>query len=251
MSALQVLEAAGTLERERQLVVVADLDGDYFVAAEAQVVERPEEFLGVSEEVADHEDDAAPRDALGNLVEDAGHVGLAAGLQRVEPLQDAAHLRGLGLGGDEVADSRVVGGEAHGVLLVDEQVGERRGDVLAVLELREAASRGAPAVAHRAGGVEDDRRAQVGLVDVLLDVEALAASGEAPVEGARVVARDVSAVLGELGAGALPGALVAPGDEAVDGAVREELDSGELPQRRVRQPLHVSRQRHLRPPGEL
>ena len=141
--------------------------------------------------------------------------------------------------------------EADGILLVDEKIRKRSGDVLPVLELRKPVRRRASAVGHRARSVEDDGRPQVRLVDILLDVEPLAARDELPVEIAEVVAGHIRTMFGELGAGAFARALVAAGDETVDGAVREELDSPELLQRRIRQPPHVSRQRHFRQPSPV
>ena len=215
------------------------------------MVERLQKRLPFREEIADEKDDASPRDAFGDFMEHASHVGLAAGLQRVEPLKDAAHLRRFGLRGDEIAYLRVIRHEADGILLVDEKIRKRSGDVLPVLELRKPVRRRASAVGHRARSVEDDGRPQVRLVDILLDVEPLAARDELPVEIAEVVAGHIRTMFGELGAGAFARALVAAGDETVDGAVREELDSPELLQRRIRQPPHVSRQRHFRQPSPV
>ena len=130
---LKVLETAHSLERKSEFVVVANLNRNDLVMPEAQMVERLQKRLRIREEVADKKDDASPRDALGDLMEHAGHVGLAAGLQRVEPLKDAAHLRRLGLRGNEIAYLRVIRDEADGVLLVDEKIRKRGGDVLPVL----------------------------------------------------------------------------------------------------------------------
>ena len=244
---LEVLEALQLLEREGALFGGDRLDRDDLVVAEAEMVQRLEEFRAGRIEVADDEDDGPPWNALGDLVQDVRHLRLAAGTDGVDGLEDVADLRRLGLGGHEGPHRGVVGDEADGVLLSDEQVGDRGGEMTGVVKLGESVRRGLAAVGHRARDVEDDRRAQVGLVDVLLDVEALTARDQLPVEVAQVVAGHVLAVLGELDARALAGAAVLARNEAVDGAVRQELQVSDRLQRRLRQPLHVRSFSHAGP----
>ena len=61
------------------------------------------------------------------------------------------------------------------------------------------------AVGHGGGGVEADGGAEVGFLFVLLDVVAVGAGEDGPVEVFEFVAGDVLAVLGELDGEALVG----------------------------------------------
>ena len=69
---------------------------------------------------------------------------------------------------------------------------------------------------HRLGRVEEDRRREVGLLFVFLDVEPVAAAVDLPVDVLGVVAGHVLAVLGELDREAVVGAGVHARDVALD-----------------------------------
>ena len=83
-------------------------------------------------------------------------------------------------------------------------------------------------VAHRLGSVEEDVGLEVRLLLVLLDVEAVGAAEDLPVDVAGVVARDVLPVLGELHAEAVVGALVEPRDVPLDDHAGLHLETAQL-----------------------
>ena len=99
------------------------------------------------------------------------------------------------------------------VLLADQQRGQRRGH--AWRRSRICSSRPEP-VAHRGAGVHDQRRPQVAFFFVLLDVMAIGAAEDPPIEPAQVVARRVLAVFGELDVEAVERAAVQAGDRPFD-----------------------------------
>ena len=86
---------------------------------------------------------------------------------------------------------------------------------------------GAPVV-HRGAGVDDERDADVALFLVLLDVVAVGAGEDAPVEPAEVVAGGVLAVLGELDVEAVEGAAVQAADRPLDEPARPQRQVGDL-----------------------
>src|SRR5262249_30202418 len=85
-------------------------------------------------------------------------------------------------------------------------------------------------VGHRAAGVQEQRRAEVRLLLVLADVEAVALAEDPPVDVADLVAGDVLPVLLELDAVALLRRAVQARAEAVDDDAGEDLQAGDLPQ---------------------
>ena len=90
------------------------------------------------------------------------------------------------------------------VLLAGQEHRQRGGQRGGVVELGQRPG----AVVHRGAGVDDERGAEVALFLVLLDVVAVGAAEDAPVEPAQVVAGRVFAILGELDVEAVERAAV-------------------------------------------
>ena len=107
------------------------------------------------------------------------------------------------------------------VALEREEVGDggRRGAGVLTLAVIEGA------IVHRPAGVQHDVAAQVRLVLEPLDVVAVGAGEEPPVEIAGVVPRRVLAVLAELDREAMVGAAVGALDETLDGCPGTELEA--------------------------
>src|SRR5262249_51295716 len=100
------------------------------------------------------------------------------------------------------------------------QVGEAGADEAGVFQLRDAAA----GELHRPRDVEQHRQVGVGVGLVLLDVEAIGAGIEAPVDAADVVAGDVAAVLGEVDRGTEVRRAVQAVDEPLDDVARQQLE---------------------------
>ena len=95
-------------------------------------------------------------------------VGLLAGRGDVHHVEQLLQVRRLARRLEVAADLVVEGRQADRVLLLEDHVGERRGDELGVLELRDVRARG---VRHRLAGVEQQVGEEVRLLLVLLEVE--------------------------------------------------------------------------------
>src|SRR5215831_2363680 len=91
------------------------------------------------------------------------------------------------------------------------------------------------AESHGAGTVEEEVEVQVLLVHEELQVEAIEAAIDVPVDVAEVVARAVRAIIGELHAHALVRALALAPSPSAEGAPREEGQALELSQELRRQ----------------
>ena len=165
------------------------------------------------EAVRQDDDQAAARELPGQLVPERGQAGLAAGLRLFQALGGrAAGAWSWPSAGSCWRTLVSCVDQADGVALVQHQVRQRGGDVLGVLEL----ARVLALVGHAAAGIDEQMGLQVGLFLVFLDVVAIGLAEGAPVDVADLVAGIILAMLGELDAEALVGALVDAGEEALD-----------------------------------
>src|SRR5215467_6436068 len=104
-------------------------------------------------------------------------------------------------------------------------------------EAGSVAQLGRLAESHGAGAVEEEVEVQVLLVHEELQVEAIEAAIDVPVDVAEVVARAVRAIIGELHAHALVRALALAPSPSAEGAPREEGQALELSQELRRQKI--------------
>ena len=167
--------------------------------------------------------------------------GPVRGLQAIERHQQREQVPGPRAGRQHRDDVLVEGGEADRVALAVHQVAERRREARAVLELRHRVMR---PVAHRAADVEHQVAVEVRLLLELLDVVAIAARVDLPVDGGDVVAGNVLAVLGELDAEALERAAVQAGQQPFDDGPRLQLERAE-----ARHDRRVEKRPIVRGPG--
>ena len=119
--------------------------------------------------------------------------------------------------------------QADRVLLLDQQHGQRDDQRGGVVELRQRAG----AVVHRGAGIDHERDPQVAFFFVLLDVMAIGAPEDAPVEPAQIVAGRVFAVLGELDVEAVERTAMLPADRPFDDTAGAQHQAGDA--RRGRQ----------------
>ena len=136
--------------------------------------------------------------------------------------------------------------EADRVLLAREQHRQGNDQGRGVVELAERGPR-APVI-HRRAGIDDERHTDVALLLVLLDVVAVGAREDAPVEPPKVVAGRVLAVGGKLDVEAVERAAMLPADGPLGQPARPQGEVGDLGDD-VRIGIR-SRRRHRRPPSE-
>jgi len=134
-------------------------------------------------------------------------------------------------------DVAVEGDDADAVALALGEVAEARPDETAVLELADPAA----TEAHRLRHVEQDAEVRVGVRLILLDVVAIGAGVQPPVDAPDVIAGDVAAVLGEVDRGAEERRAMQAVDEAFDDVARHQLEVAN-PREDLR--IHESRARN-------
>jgi hypothetical protein len=100
------------------------------------------------------------------------------------------------------------------------EVGEARPDVRRVFQLGNAAA----GERHRSRDIEQDREIGVGVGLVLLDVVAIGARVQPPVDAADVVAGDVAAMFGEVDRRAEVRRAMEAVDESLDDGPRQDLE---------------------------
>ena len=235
-----VFEGDGAVVAEVGFGAVEDLQDDHLVAGVLEVLQGEEEVVGIVEEVGDEDDQAAAGDFVGEVMEGIGDVGGFGGGELFEAFEDLIEVAGAVALGDVEADVGVEGGEADEILLAGEHVGEGGGEDGGVFEFRGAGGGGGlrffafglrgggVAEGHGGGGVEADGGAEVGFLLVLLNVVAVGAGEDGPVEVFEFIAGDVFAVLGELDGEAFVGGFVEAGESAFDDAADGEFEAAEL-----------------------
>jgi len=189
--------------------------------ARAEVAQPGPEGVERDQQVGDQDDQAALPNRGGDLFEGFGQVGGLAGGLAFEDSHQPAEVAGPVARGEIVGDPVVEGDQADGVALAGEEVGDRGGGGPGIIPLGVRAR----AVAHRPAGVDDQVAAEVRLVLEPLDVVAVRAGEQLPVDVPGVVAGGVFAILAELDGEAVIGAPVDPLDEPLDRHPRPDLEA--------------------------
>ena len=200
--------------------------------------------LRIVEQIGDQHHHAALGQRVAELMERLRHVGFLTQGEPIERDEGGTEMARPCAGRQQADDLVVERHEPNRVALAVHQVGERCRETGAVLELRHAAR----AIGHRSADVEHHVAIEVGFLFEFLDVVAIAARVDLPVDCGEVVAGNVLAVLRELDAEAFERAAVEAGQEAFDDRAGLELQRAEArDDRRIQErPLahhgdHVSR----------
>jgi hypothetical protein len=150
-----------------------------------------------------------------------GEIGVRADFRFLDSVQEAEKLS-LACGrGDVVFDVFVEDNEAGGVALLRGHVDETGRHVAREIEFVD----GMRAIAHGGAGVEQDQQLGIRFAAIALQIHALAAGEDIPIDVAQIVTRRVGAVLGELLAETEIGGAVQAGDEAVHDGLGDEVES--------------------------
>ena len=197
------------------------MEQHHFVVGVAQAPHSPQHRVRLVQQVRDDDDDAAPAELLRRAVHDVAERGVSTGGglgQRLHERAQVARARG---GRQDAPHLLLEQAEPHGIPLAHDQVGQRGRHRARVFDLAQRPR----AVLHGLGDVDEDPGAQVGLLLVLLDVEAVRLAVDLPVHVAHVVAGDVLAVLGELHAETAERRAVEPRHEPLDDQARFQVEA--------------------------
>ena len=168
----------------------------HVVLAKPEMAEATGQLLGIHEQIGNYDDQGPLANRLGQLVE---HLRQSARPLRPHLLQRIEHQPQMGgIPPRRQVPDDCVGhaGDADRVSLAAGQEAERARELAGVVDPRDAGG----AVAHRAAGIDDEAAPQVGVGLILLDVVAIRAAVDPPVEPTEVIARHILSVLGKLNA---------------------------------------------------
>ena len=195
---LEIDEALGTVELETDFLGIHEMEEGNVVLAVAEVLEGFGEFLGFGEEIGEDDDEGALADFFRDGVEGGDEAGGTGWFDLLDGGEKPFEMRGAAGGRDFEVELVRADGEAGGIALVDEKVGEGCGDFPGVFDFRFLA--GALEI-HGARGIDDEVGAEVGIGLEFLDVETIGAGEGLPVEAARIVSGNVFPILCELDGG--------------------------------------------------
>ena len=85
---------------------------------------------------------------------------------------------------------------------------------------------------HRPAAIQQNGQLAVGFAAIALEIGALGAREDVPIDVTQIVARSVGAVFGELLAETEIGRAVQAGDEAVDHGARHQVQAGDASENR-------------------
>lgn len=122
------------LEGEIDLGGIEDLHHDQFMAAIAQEAEGFFNLVKIIEEIGEDQHEAAVGEFLGKLLKDFAGMGFARARLLRKLLGDLFPLQRRIAGAEVAAEIIVENAEADGVLLLDGQIRQRRGDGGGVIE---------------------------------------------------------------------------------------------------------------------
>ena len=201
------------------------------VAARGQPREAVQGASAEIEQVAGDHDGAVATRALGELVEAGAEARLRVLLRRGgKRFHQHARVAGTTACRQGAQHALVKQGDTRRIALAQQYLGRRAQQRGAIAHL--AGHQLGSAVGHGAGHIERQHRPQLRLVLEVLHAMVVTAGEGAPVDGARVVAGAVGAVLGEDQSATTTPALVQAGVQAVDHSfhgkaqVRQALDEG-------------------------
>src|SRR6185369_12789821 len=106
------------------------------------------------------------------------------------------------------------------VMLPDSEKRQRRSEVLRILELRYIAAR----VPHRCARINKKMNPSVGVALILLDVKPIGPRKQLPIEMAKIIARHVRTMLGEVGGEAEIRRTMKARDESFDDGSSDKLE---------------------------
>src|SRR4029078_5519811 len=124
---------------------------DCVVTLETEGLKRFPETVGLIVKIGDHDDNAATRQYLCQLMQRCSQISFAAGLEHREIAEDRAHVPGAIARGYVCVDLVCKSHEPNCILLAIQQVSQRRCEKLRILQLRDIAR---VCVIHRSARVD-------------------------------------------------------------------------------------------------
>src|SRR5262249_39708256 len=172
------------------------------------------------EEIRQHDDERAAIEPIRRLADRPANVALTLSHQAIEHIDDPRELARPGVRRNPRLQLATKHANSDALCLAEHQVTQRDDESGCVVEFRF----GFAAIRHRSAAIEKQHAAEVRFLIILLDVGAIGAGKDAPIEAPGFIAWRVEAVLTELDAGAFDGGTMLPDGVAFDNAARGDLE---------------------------
>ncbi len=235
---LKAFEKSRRFKGEFDFIVVEDLKNDHVVAAITEMLNAFDDVFRIIEEIADEDDEGAVVHLFGDFIKDRPGAGLLILRNGGEFIDDHAPLARIVARLDEVADFLIKDGKPRGILLVEGNVGKRRGDGGGMVEFPPASlvvrlpALGLFAgVGHRFGGIDEKHDLKVGFFLILFDEVPISAAKNFPVDISGVIALNVLPMLGKFDGKTLVRRPVHPRDESFNNQSRADIQRCNLGER--------------------
>ena len=133
-------------------------------------------------------------------------------------------------GADQLVHGGIKRGETDGILLMNNQIGERSGQILGILAFRVGGF--LRLINHGLAGIDQQMAGKIGLFFILFQIDPVRLSEDFPVNIAEIIPRNVFTMFGKFDRETVKGAFVHPGNRAFDNHPGFQFQPFEFGQRR-------------------
>src|ERR1019366_5388762 len=215
-----ILQQDGVAKLRREFVRIQNMEQHHFVAAVPQGLDYLDDLLRLLIEVGHYDNDAAPLEKLLEVDEGLGKIRARAPFRLLDGVQDTHQLALPGGWRDVIGHVLIEDDQSRGIPLLRRHVGERSGEVARIIQFSDAAR----SISHGLAGVEQDEQLHVRLALEALQIKALRAGENVPIDVAEIVSLNVLLILGELLAEAELRRAVQPRDTAIHHRLRDKVE---------------------------
>ena len=204
------------------------MEQDHIVPSVTQAAQGLQHRLDVAQQIAEDHHQTAVSQHGGNLRQAVSDIRLSGGTQTRKLREHVSQLRAFGARGQAGADLGVEGNQAHGILLVNHQVTQRRRQTDPIVELGQLLL---VRESHRATEVHRQIARDVGFRFELLDVILVRLGVHQPIDILGIVAGGVLAMLTELHRESVKRTRMQPLQKAFDDKLGAQVQAGRSAER--------------------
>ena len=209
---------------------VNDLHQHHVMTAMAEVFQSPHHGDRIIKKITENHHQSPPLNPLGQVMKNRANGRFSQRGTVFQVMTKLPEVCRSAAGADQLVHGGIKRGESHGVLLMNDQISERSGDVLSILTLGVGGF--LRLVDHGLAGIDEQMTGKISLFFVLFEVDPVRLTKDFPVDIAEIIPRNVLTVLGKFDRESVKGAFVHPGHRAFDDHPGFQFQSFEFGQRR-------------------